>query len=303
MPNDWNTTMKWLRVQYFVFIVLYFCFPICNCVSGDELLALHNCKFVATDWSDGDSFRIEDAQGKQYTIRLYGVDCLEYHVNDTTDARRLRAQRRYFGIAKYGGKAESSIAASKQFGKQAALAVQQELKTPFTVHSAFADARGDGRFKRYYGFVTTSNQEDLGEKLVKLGLARAFGVYRQTPRGRTRIEYRDWLKDIELQAAKRGVGIWAATDWNALPSERRKAREEDAELALSTKTQPLAPGYKININTAPRDELMRLTGIGEVLANRIIEGRPYRTIDGIGEVEGIGRKKLAALRPNLKVKD
>lgn len=270
---------------------------------SEDLLALRNCTLVKTEWADGDSFRVRDTDGKQYTFRLYCVDCLEYHVNDTTDARRLRAQRRYFGIAKFGGSSETSIAAAKNIGKEAAAAIERELREPFTVHSAFADARGDGKYKRYYAFVTTNSGEDLGEKLVKLGLARAFGVYRGTPDGRSRDEHRSWLGDIELQAATLGAGVWALTDWKSLPVERRKEREENAELALATQRKPLDANFKINLNSAARDELMRLPGIGEVMANRIIERRSYKTIDSLIEVEGIGEKRLQDLRPYLKLTD
>jgi|GEM_PF-4277881 len=85
----------------------------------DDLQKLENCTFVTTEWSDGDSFQVQDAAGNQFTIRLYGVDCLEYHVNDTTDARRLRAQRRYFGISKKGSDIATSIELAKGFGQQA----------------------------------------------------------------------------------------------------------------------------------------------------------------------------------------
>jgi DNA uptake protein ComE-like DNA-binding protein len=296
--------MKPLISQHaFIGLILLFAHQPAGMVAADELQTLQNCRLVETSWADGDSFLIQDEEGNQYTIRLYGVDCLESHVNDTTDARRLRAQRRYFGISKYGGSTESSISAAQRLGKQASLAVKQELKNPFTVHSAFADARGDGKYKRFYGFVTTGNGDDLGEKLVRLGLARAFGVYRKTPDGKSREDYREWLKDIELQAAKRGVGIWAATDWDSLPAERRKDREDNAELELATRNQPLDPNFKININTAARDELMRLPGIGEVLANRIIERRPYKTIDSITKVDGLGPKTLQTLKPHLKLSD
>ena len=39
-------------------------------------------------------------------------------------------------------------------------------------------------------------------------------------------EYRERLADLELQAAKRGLGIWAHTDWDKLPLERRIERLE-----------------------------------------------------------------------------
>ena len=46
---------------------------------------------------------------------------------------------------------------------------------------------------------------------------------------------------------------------------------------------------------------MRLPGIGEAIANRIIEGRPYESIDSIIEVDGIGGGKLTKIRPFLKL--
>ena len=51
---------------------------------------------------------------------------------------------------------------------------------------------------------------------------------------------------------------------------------------------------KININTAPADELMLLKGIGKVNANKIIEYRDrqgrFKTIEDLMKVPGIGKK-------------
>jgi competence protein ComEA len=267
--------------------------------AAEPLTHLEGCTLAPAAWSDGDSFPIRTADGKEITIRLYGADCIEWHVTDETDARRLRAQRRYFGISGFGGSPEKSIQAAKNFGGKAAEEVKKALAEPFSVHTAFSDARGDGRYKRYYGFVITSKGEDLATRLVGLGHARAFGVYRETPTGVSSKEYRASLEDLELKAAKKALGAWAATDWEHLPEERKEERTENEEIEFAKKPAGLAGGEKINPNTAARDELMKLPGIGEVTANRIIESRPYTKLEDLTEVNGIGKQTLQKLAPFL----
>ena len=269
--------------------------------TAQRLTALPDCKLIPTPWADGDSFLIQTAQGKQHTIRLYGADCIEWHVTDETDARRLRAQRRYFGISETGGSPQASIQAAKDLGEAAAKEVATALSRPFTVHTYFSDARGDGRYKRIYAFVTTADGEDLTERLVRLGLARAFGVYRETPRGKSADAYRAYLQDVELQAAKRGSGAWAQTNWERLPGEREAERRENDELAISTGTAKTGPGTKINPNTATLAELKSLPGIGQVTATRIIQARPFRKTEDLLNVEGIGPKTLKRLRPLIEL--
>ncbi len=268
-------------------------------VFGGQLVTLPGCKWIQTPWADGDSFRIKTSDGVEHTIRLYGADCFEWHVSNATDSRRLRAQRRHFGISDWGGSAEASIEAAKNLGKLAAEEVAAVLARPFTVHTVFADARGDGRHPRIYGFVTTADGEDLAERLVRMGLARAFGVCRTTPSGMSANEYRAYLNDVELQAAARGDGAWKMTDWAKLPAERRAERRENEELELAIRPGKLPEGEKINPNTAARDDLMRLPGVGEMIANRIIESRPFRDTDDLLRVEGIGPKTLDRLKPHL----
>ncbi|MBV0895076.1 ComEA family DNA-binding protein [Microbacterium sp. NC79] len=61
----------------------------------------------------------------------------------------------------------------------------------------------------------------------------------------------------------------------------------------------------ININAADTAELEELPRIGEALASRIIawreENGPFRTVDDLGNVSGIGKKMLETLRPLVKV--
>jgi competence ComEA-like helix-hairpin-helix protein len=56
------------------------------------------------------------------------------------------------------------------------------------------------------------------------------------------------------------------------------------------------PAGRINVNTATAAELEALPGIGPVIAQRIVEGRPYRSVDDLGRVKGIGKKRLEEIR-------
>lgn len=276
-------------------------FTLAGAARAADLVTLEGCTLVATDWADGDSFRVRTADGTEHTVRLYGVDCLETHVGDETDARRLRSQRRFFGITTVRPDAATSIEFAKDLGRRATAETRAALARPFTLHTSYADARGDGRFQRIYGFITTADGRDLAAHLVAVGLARAFGVVRSTPAGEAGDDYRDRLGDLELQAAVRAAGIWAHTDWEALPAERRRDRDEARELRLAVDGGTLPDGFTVEINTASRDDLMRLPGIGETLAVRIIEGRPYRRLTDILEVPGIGPATYRSLKPHLRL--
>ncbi|HLT40881.1 MAG TPA: helix-hairpin-helix domain-containing protein, partial [Enhygromyxa sp.] len=57
----------------------------------------------------------------------------------------------------------------------------------------------------------------------------------------------------------------------------------------------------VDLNTASIDELASLPGIGPVIAERIVAGRPYPSVDALLDVKGIGPARLAALRPRARV--
>lgn len=63
-------------------------------------------------------------------------------------------------------------------------------------------------------------------------------------------------------------------------------------------------GNKININTCTKEELLSLPGIGEVLAERIIEYRektPFKKLEDLMNVSGIGEKKFENIKDMIVV--
>lgn len=62
---------------------------------------------------------------------------------------------------------------------------------------------------------------------------------------------------------------------------------------------------KVNINTATKEELMTLDGVGEATAEKIIvyrqEHGSFSSIEEIKEVSGIGDKKYEAIKESITV--
>ncbi|MFN2237131.1 MAG: ComEA family DNA-binding protein [Anaerolineales bacterium] len=57
----------------------------------------------------------------------------------------------------------------------------------------------------------------------------------------------------------------------------------------------------IDINTADEASLTQLQGIGTYLAKRIIEGRPFKSIDDLTRVRGLSENDVERLRPFLSI--
>src|SRR5258707_10450658 len=160
-------------------------------------IVLKDCRLIPNPANDGDSFHVSAGE-KEYLFRLYLVDAPE---TDEMIPRQLIDQAKYFSI---------TVPQAIEVGRVAKDFTQEKLSQPFTVFTHMSDAMGQSRLERFYAFVETK-EGDLGEQLVRNGLARCYG-FKTTPPGLTssRIEA-EKLQQFADEAKRDKIGAWGVT--------------------------------------------------------------------------------------------
>jgi competence protein ComEA len=130
----------------------------------------------------------------------------------------------------------------------------------------------------------------IGEKRV-----RAFAPYLRVG-GEADAEKRWGNPGSAIYSAQPGgvpVSPGAGTPAGSVPAEPETGGYRDAG--------PGFPAGRVDLNRASKEELMALPGIGEVLADRIIEerttGGPFRAPADVQRVSGIGPKTFEKIQP------
>jgi DNA uptake protein ComE-like DNA-binding protein len=268
------------------------CVAIADLPARDDWTVLENCRLILNPANDGDSFHVS-AGKEEYIFRLYLVDALE---TEAMEPRRLIEQAKYFEI---------TVPQAIEVGEAAKAFTREKLAEPFTVFTRRSDAMGRSKNERLYAFVQTK-EGDLGEQLVRNGLARFHGVKVIPPGSSGSLAERQKLQQFENEAKREKIGGWGINVGRL--NERAQKPDGYSFFTLGkgsvSQTIPTSvkelPVGKIDINAATDEELKTIPGIGSVIAARIIAARPFKSADDLKNVSGIGDKRYGQIRPYFK---
>ena len=153
--------------------------------------------------------------------------------------------------------------------------------------------------------INNATQKEL-EAIKGVGPASAKKIIAGRPYQSTDELTKAGLSAKAVAAITPFVTVGKAQTSAAKSSVTTKASGIDMDSAVkSTKSTAksaatkLAPGTKININTADKAALEALPEIGPVKAQAIIDGRPYKSIEDVMKVKGIKQKTFDAIKEYL----
>ena len=86
---------------------------------------------------------------------------------------------------------------------------------------------------------------------------------------------------------------------NALLNTREVAANQ-GQLTDAPKLVP--PEQLIDLNNAPLEKLMEIPTMNELVADRIIEGRPWEVLEDLIELQGVGQMRITRFRPYVTIK-
>jgi hypothetical protein len=83
---------------------------------------------------------------------------------------------------------------------------------------------------------------------------------------------------------------------------KKKSAAKPAPTAKpAAKAPPAAASGPVSVNKATAAELSKIKGLSKPVAAAIVAGRPFKTLDALLEVKGLGPKLYAKLKPSLKL--
>ncbi len=263
-----------------IIISIIFCSLKVVSVEAAEWEHLENCELVPSFLNDGDSFLIQHGD-QESVFRLYFVDCPEV---SEIFPERVAEQADYYGVSKKR---------AVELGEYSADFAADFLKGKFSVHTQWKDAFGQA--KRYAAIVVKDGKT-LSEALTENGLVRIHGFSIDGKwNGRDSDSIKSRLRLAEKRAKRDKLGGWADPDSpikSSMPPKSNLQPRRSVDTALDD---------LVNLNLASSKELEDLPAVGPTIAQRIIDSRPYKDVESIRKVPGIGPQTMLQLKPLVTV--
>jgi competence protein ComEA len=230
------------------------------------------------------------------------VDELEEHLSGVgpATAKKIVAGRPYSSVDDLA-KAGVSNRVIESIRDQVSVGAETAAKSK-TTSSKTTKPKADDAKESTTGKVNLNTADAAAlEALPGIGAATAKAIIAARP-----------IKSIDELDKIRGLGknriealrnLVTTADEPAPTAAKTAPAPTSAKTTVSPKATPKTPaGQKVDINTAAKEDLDTLPGIGPVKAQAIIEARPFKTIEDIMKVKGIKEGEFSKIRDLITVK-
>ena len=230
------------------------------------------------------------------------VDELEEHLSGVgpATAKKIVAGRPYSSVDDLA-KAGVSNRVIESIRDQVSVGAETAAKSK-TASSKTTKSKADDAKDSTTGKVNLNTADAAAlEALPGIGAATAKAIIAARP-----------IKSIDELDKIRGLGknriealrnLVITADEPAPTAAKTAPAPTSAKTTVSPKATPKTPaGQKVDINTAAKEDLDTLPGIGPVKAQAIIEARPFKTIEDIMKVKGIKEGEFSKIRDLITVK-
>ena len=137
-------------------------------------------------------------------------------------------------------------------------------------------------------FEDLKNIKGLGAKADKLKDVVSFGAMSGNTAGTNLpTTTSDAAKNMEKSVGTPAAMTQAQTAQNSMAKVKKSAVSE------------LAVGQKISLNSASKEDLMKLPGIGDKKADLIIQNRPFKSVEDVMKIKGIKEGIFAKIKDHL----
>lgn len=167
--------------------------------------------------------------------------------------------------------------------------------------------------------LNRATDEEMVEKLPGVGLVTARKIVAGRPYARVDDLAKAGVPERTIEAIRGLVTVGPPATATLIPAPRLQPAMPKGTTSAAKTGDPksatkaakpkaatpgrggLKPGQLVNINTAPREVLDLLPGIGPVKAQAIVEGRPFKTRQDVMKVKGIKQGEFDRIKDLITV--